>query len=795
MKLFPGKERGVARPVLPNRESVFFPGVTLPVVVTHPLARNAVQQAMEGDRRVVVINLTEDNASPREDTLHRIGTVCHILQLVKMPDGSQRILLEGQERVTVESLETIGETLRAVTVPVAPDRRDTSGELPNLVQVLQSTFREYVTLAGTVTADTQRKVQNAESADRLVDLIAGHVALAGADRLEILRNPATVTRARHLAEHLAAEVELLKYKKSLRDRVRKRLEKSQREVFLHEQIREMNRELGNEESEEDVAREISRRAEEKALPAAVQEQIARETGRLRRLPPVSPEAGIIRTYLDWLLDLPWSDGAEQQEELPSLEHASRILDEDHYDMQEPKDRILEYIAVNHLNRSMKSPILCFVGPPGTGKTSLGKSMARALHRPFVRLSLGGVRDEAEIRGHRRTYVGALPGRIMQAMKRAGQPNPVILLDEIDKIGNDYRGDPSSALLEVLDPEQNSTFSDHYIELPFDLSHVTFLTTANSLHTIPAALRDRLEVIEIPGYTEMEKRHIARQFLIPEQLRENGLEGGTVTLRDDALRTLITEYTGESGVRNLKRQIAAIMRKLAREVQEGATPPEAYRRTVGAATVRRLLGPPRFRHDLDDHPDGRPGVVRGLAWTENGGVVLTIEAALLETTGDIILPGSLGDVMKESARIALSALLSCENTTRWAEQRGTRTVHIHVPQGAIPKDGPSAGITMFAALLSTLSGEPVSRDIAMTGEITLTGRILPVGGIKEKILAAQRRSLTTVLLPRGNAVDLEALPRECTRGITFHLVDHVRDLIPLIFPADIAIPPPQKEITA
>ncbi len=791
MKLFPGRDRGTNRPVLPNRESVFFPGVTLPVVVSHSLGRGAVQQAMETDRRVVVVNLLQEDKEVDAGNLHTCGTVCHILQLMKMPDGSLRILLEGQERVLVDDVTPTDTLLHGNVRPVETDRTDNGSELPQLTRLLQATFKEYAALSGSVTSETQRKIAAAESADRLVDLVAGHAALPAAARVPLLQEPSTLTRTQRIVELLASEVELLKLKRSLRDRVRKRMEKNQREIFLNEQIRELNRELGHDEPEEDILRDIQKRTEELQLPEQVHQQIAKETSRLKRLPPVSPESGIIRTYLDWLMELPWTERDEPDQPLPDLANAARILDEDHYDMQEPKDRLLEYIAVHTLNSEMKSPILCFVGPPGTGKTSLGKSMARALGRQFVRLSLGGVRDEAEIRGHRRTYVGAMPGRIIQAMKRAGTANPVILLDEIDKIGNDYRGDPSSALLEVLDPEQNSAFSDHYIELPFNLSRVTFLTTANSLHSIPAPLRDRLEVIEIPGYTEMEKRHIARQFLIPEQLRENGLAAGKITVREDALKALINEYTGESGVRSLKRQIASVVRKLARETLEQNREPQQYQRTVSAATVRKLLGPPRYRHDLVDVTDTPPGLVRGLAWTENGGVVLSVEAALLDTKGDLILTGSLGEVMKESARTALSVLLSNRDTTGWARRRQDKTIHVHVPQGAIPKDGPSAGITLYAALLSALAATPVPSDLAMTGEITLTGRVLAVGGIKEKVLAAQRRGISRVIIPADNAVDLEILPRECTKGISFTLIEHVRELIPMAFP-DLGSPEPAEE---
>ncbi len=782
MKLFPGKLHQSEIPVLPLREMVFFPGVVLPVVINRSRAKAAVLRAMEADRRVIAVTRSGDGESSDPTDLSEAGTISHVVQLMKMPDGSLRIMLEGQERVHLRSTRNTDDVLFATPQTIGADRSDPEGELPKLARIVQDTFKEYALLAGVVTTDTQRKVAGADSADRLVDLVAGHVPLDQENRIALLREERSVLRLRALAELLSGEVELLKLKRNVKDRVRKRLEKNQRDFFLQEQIRELNRELGQESGEEDALEEIRQRMEETPLPDPVKQRISKELERLRKLPPVSPESGIIRTYLDWLLDLPWMKAPPRTVDLTS---AATILDEDHYDMRKPKDRLLEYIAVHTLNPEMKSPILCFVGPPGTGKTSLGRSVARALGREFTRLSLGGLRDEAEIRGHRRTYVGALPGRIIQAMKRAGTHDPVILLDEIDKIGADFRGDPSSALLEVLDPEQNGTFSDHYIELNFDLSQVTFLTTANSLHTVPAALRDRLEIIEIPGYTEPEKRRIARDFLIPEQLRENGLERSRITFRRDALSRLISDYTAESGVRSLKREIASVVRKLAREMLESGTNREAYVRQIGSGTVRKLLGPPRFRYDQDLFRDSPPGLSRGLAWTENGGVVLTVEAAAFSGSGDLILTGSLGEVMKESARTALSLVLSEQDELGLEFVRSERSIHIHVPQGAIPKDGPSAGITVYAALVSILTGCATPPDLGMTGELTLTGRVLPVGGVKEKLLAAQRQGLRRVILPAGNRMDVDVLPREGKRGLDLYFVDTIREVLPLTFP-DLAL---------
>lgn len=778
MRLFPGKLHQSLLPLLPLKETVFFPGVVLPIVVTRSEGRASVNVAMEADRRVIVATRKESENSSSTDNIHQAGVIAHIVQLMKIPDGSIRIMLEGQERVTFSDVQDHDGTPHARPEAIRPDRSDSENELPRLARLIQDTFKEYVLMTSVVGTDVQKKITGAESADRLADLLGGYVPFDIDARLELLGEPVTLRRLQMLAELLNGEVELLKLKRSVKDRVRKRLEKNQRDYFLQEQIRELNRELGNESGEDDTVAEITRKMEQTPLPETVAQRITKELERLRKLPPVSPESGIIRTYLDWLLDLPWMKAPAKPVD---IRVAAGILDEDHYDMREPKDRLLEYIAVHTLNPGMKSPILCFVGPPGTGKTSLGRSVARALEREFVRLSLGGVRDEAEIRGHRRTYVGAMPGRIIQSIKRAGTHDPVILLDEIDKIGNDFRGDPSSALLEVLDPEQNATFSDHYIELPFDLSQVTFLTTANSLHTVPAALRDRLEIIEIPGYTEPEKHRIALDFLIPEQLHENGLGDSNVVLRRDALRALTSDYTAESGVRSLKREIASVVRKLTREMMESGVAPEDFTRTVGAGTVRRLLGPPRFRYDQNLGTEILPGLARGLAWTENGGVVLTVEAAVFSGSGDLILTGSLGDVMKESARTALSLILSERSNLGIEFEPAGHTIHIHVPQGAIPKDGPSAGITLYTALLSMLMHRSAPLDLGMTGEMTLTGRVLPIGGVKEKLLAAQRKGLARVALPAGNRTDVEVLPAESKRGLELFFVEHAREILPLAFP--------------
>ncbi|MFW6229191.1 MAG: LON peptidase substrate-binding domain-containing protein [Alkalispirochaeta sp.] len=617
MKLFPQqKERTRELPVLPTSQTLIFPGHTTTLFVSKEVADTTVAAATtEGGRSFLAVPQREDAEGGGPDALFTVGTLVWILHNIRMPDGTVRLIVDGRERSKIRSFDERSGVIYGSYVQITPNRRDTENELPKLSRLIRDSFEEYAKLNPTLKAEARKQVRTAETPDALVDTVAMYVPFEIETRVAIFRESSTLARSRLVVDSIDGEVELLGLKRSIRDRVRRKMEQHQKDHFLNEQIREMRRELGHDAEDGDNNEELLRKIEERNLPEDVAAQAVKEARRLAKLPGMTPEAGIIRTYVEWLLDLPWRP---EERDTPDIIRAAEILDEDHYDMEKPKERVLEYMAVQNLNPALKAPILCFIGPPGTGKTSLGKSMARALGRSFVRLSLGGVRDEAEIRGHRRTYVGAMPGRIIQAMKRAGANDPVILLDEIDKLGTDFRGDPASALLEVLDPEQNNTFSDHYIELPFDLSRVVFLTTANSLHGVPPALRDRLEIIEIPGYTEREKERIARDFLIPEQLKENGLTEGDIRFRRDGLHRLIREYTSESGVRNLKREIATIIRKLARELLEHEISPADFHRTIGAATVGKLLGPPRYRHDEGDGEITHPGVVYCLAWTENGG---------------------------------------------------------------------------------------------------------------------------------------------------------------------------------
>jgi ATP-dependent Lon protease len=779
------REEGSTFPVLPLKESILYPTTTIPVFVNRKPAVQAVQEAMNRDRQIFVVSQTRPVVQPSTAELYKVGTVAHVLQMMKLPDGSLRILIEGKKRASVMRYEQ-GEPIYARVKPIESVNVPTGESLRTYIRTIQDAFEQYANINKKISRDARSAVSRADDPERLIYLVATNVALPLEKKNDLLERPGVKPRLEELGVALDTEMEVFELKRQISTRVQKRMEKGQRDYYLKEQVKELNKELGQDE-EEDLtgAKEIENALKKKKLPEAVRERVEKELGRLRKLQPISPEAGIIRTYLDWLLEIPWFEKSEEQLDIAA---AARILDEDHYDMRKPKDRILDYIAVRKLNSSLKGPILCFVGPPGTGKTSLGQSLARALGREFVRISLGGVRDEAEIRGHRRTYVGALPGKIIQSIRKAKSRNPVFLLDEIDKMSSDFRGDPASAMLEVLDPEQNKTFVDHYLELPYDLSEVLFVTTANSLHTIPWPLRDRMEVIEIPGYSEIEKLHIANRFILPKQLREHGLETAQVTFQKKAVLQIIRNYTMESGVRNLEREISAVIRKLARRASEEENlDVESFKKQVTPKLVYQSLGKPKFERSLL-YAEPRMGLANGLAWTEMGGMLLPIETVLYKGKGELILTGNLGEVMKESARTALSYLRSCrEQFSSEIPSLASRDIHIHVPEGAIPKDGPSAGITLVTSILSALLGEVPKGDFAMTGEITLTGRVLPVGGIKEKCLAAHRHNVGHILLPRVNQKDIDELPREVAKQLQFHYADTVLEALQLLFPEAIFFP--------
>ncbi len=809
MKLFErsSRESEVAGlPVVPLKEMVVFPGMVVPFFIGKSAAGALSENTGDG-AQILLCTQRMPKPDPGPDDFHEVGTIASVIQSLRLPDGSTRLLVEGKNRASVRSMTGQGRSMTADVTVIEEAELEETDEVRALTNTVRGSYRKLVGNSGRkIGPDAQKAVERAADTVSVLNVIAGYSPLPIEKKIELLRNTGQRDRLEELAISLEAELETLDLKKRIQGRVRKRLEQSQREHYLNEQRKEIDRELGRGDDDPSGAEEMKKRLEDKNLPDEVQARCDKEIARLSKLQPVSPEAGIIRTWLDWIADLPWREYASEQHD---LRQASEILDADHYDMERPKERILDYLAVHELKPDQRGPILCFVGPPGTGKTSLGASLARSLGREFLRISLGGVRDEAEIRGHRKTYVGALPGKIVQSLRKVNSANPVFLLDEIDKMSSDFRGDPASALLEVLDPEQNVSFVDHYLEVPFDLSRIIFVTTANSIHNVPYALRDRMEIIEIPGYTEQEKTRIAKGFLVPKQLEANGLEFADIRFRDAALATVIRDYTAESGVRGLERQIATIVRKLARRaVSEGVRPPSGTRsdhtgepsadaadstRTtrkttfsavVTPKTVRKSLGKPRPNRDVA-YPEPRSGLARGLAWTELGGTLLPVEATTFRGDGSLILTGSLGDVMKESGRIALSFVRNHSHRFSLDERRIDESdIHLHVPHGAIPKDGPSAGITLTVAMLSALTGIPAHTHIAMTGEITLTGRILPVGGVKEKVLAALRNDIPNVLLPEGNRIDREELPPEVHRGLQLHFVESVMDALSLVFPASL-----------
>lgn len=776
----------VELPLVYVRDMVVFPHALAPLFASTRFSVGAVDAAMAGDKRVFVSMLKDASDDKSSDIrVEDFGTIARVLQQVRLPDGSSRLLVEGEARARLRKTVYRKEWLGAL-VETLPEDSFEGPDAEALVQVLRRDFAVYADLVKKIPGESVQVVNKAEDPRRLCDLISHALQVKVETKQELLSIVPMKDRMEALAVTLAMENEQLTLQKRITQKVRARIDRSQKEYFLQEQIKEINKELGRDGDESEQA-ELEKQILAKSPPEEVIAKARKELARLQKLQPLSPEAGVLRTYCEWIADLPWSAVTQDNRD---LDRARAILDEDHYGMKKAKERILEFIAVRQLKSRMKGPILCFVGAPGTGKTSLGKSVARALGRNFVRVSLGGVRDEAEIRGHRKTYVGALPGKIIQSMRKADSINPVFLLDEIDKMSSDFRGDPASALLEVLDPEQNSTFTDHYLEVPYDLSGVMFITTANSLHTVPYPLLDRMEVIEIPGYSEYEKLEIARHFIIPKQLEENGLADSRVSFRNDAVLEIIRHYTMESGVRSLEREIAHVIRKIAQKAVDKGFAREPSRIsefscTVSAKGIPGLLG--KRVHDDDlVYRDPNPGVAYGLAWTEMGGTLLPVETSAFEGDGELILTGNLGDVMKESARAALSYIEARAPSFGLSPADFRRkTLHIHVPEGAIPKDGPSAGITLAASLLSALTGVPVLPGYAMTGEITLTGRVLPIGGVKEKLLAAHRNKFSKVLLPEGNRKDMDDVPKEVSSDTELVFVSTVEEALKALFPPQLA----------
>ena len=756
--------------VLPLRDTVVFPHMVAPLFVGRDRSVRAIEAAMaENQRLVVIAQRDEEKEEPSGSDLYSIGTEVVIGRKLRMPDGTTSVWVQGQRRVQVLRYTQVQPFLRAEVTPV---REEAEEGLPTeaLMRAVLALFEKVVQYSRSIPDDAYVAAMNAEEPGWLADLVASVLDLDVSERQELLETTNATQRLQRVSIALASELDVLELENRIHSQVQEEVDRSQREYFLREQMRVIQSELGESDPHLQETNELREQVAEADLPDEVRERAEKELARLAGMPPSAPEVGVIRTYLDWILALPW--GNTTDDNLDIL-RAKKILDDTHYGLPKAKERILEHIAVHQLAADkMKNPILCFVGPPGTGKTSLGRSIAEALGRSFVRVSLGGIRDEAEIRGHRRTYVGALPGRIIQTMRRAGSRNPVFMLDEIDKLGQDFRGDPSSALLEVLDPEQNYAFSDHYLELPFDLSKVMFITTANLLDPIPPALEDRMEVIEFPGYMEDEKLHIARRFLIPHQLEQNGLHA--LSFSEGAILGIIREYTHESGVRNLDREIANISRKVARRVAEGKPAPKS----IGRQSLVKYLGPPRYALWLAEEND-EIGVATGLAWTEAGGDTLSIEVSIMPGKGAVQLTGQLGEVMQESAQAALSYTRSQSEVLGIEDIDFDKIdIHIHVPEGAVPKDGPSAGVTIATALISALTGRAVHHDVAMTGEITLRGRVLPIGGLREKALAAYRAGLKTMLLPRRNRSDMTEVPNGLRRRLKFVFVDNMAQVIPV-----------------
>jgi len=755
--------------VLPLKETVIFPQSVSPLAIGQERSIRLVDDTLEGERMLALVTVKDkDVDEPGWDDLYEIGTAAVVHKMIRVPDGTLRILVQGVGRIRLQG-HVQDDPYLVGEFEVVPDVVEETPELEALTRSVQDEFARLISLVPYLPSELELAAANVDDPGALSHLVVSTLRLKTEEKQALLEQPDVSSRLRDVLRILKRELEVVELGTKIQSQVQSELEKGQREYFLRQQLKAIQEELGEGDEQQAEINELRQQMEEKNLPEETRKAVERELSRLEKLPPAAAEYGVIRTYIDWILSLPWTETTEDNLD---LERAREILDEDHYDLEKVKERILEYLAVSKLKNDLSGPILCFVGPPGVGKTSLGQSVARTLDRKFVRLSVGGVRDEAEIRGHRRTYIGAMPGTIIRSLRDAESKNPVLVIDEIDKMGADFRGDPASAMLEVLDPEQNSHFRDHYLDLPFDLSKVLFICTANQLETIPGPLLDRMDVIQLSGYTEDEKLGIAQKYLVPKQLEAHGLTREQVSVGEDTLRVVIREYTREAGVRNLERRIADLLRKSAREIAEGKT------ETIEVDTdkARASLGPRRFPADPRKRT-ADPGVATGLAYTPVGGDVLFIEAAAYPGSGKLTITGQLGDVMRESAQAALSWVRSHSEELGVPEDWfAEHDVHIHVPAGAVPKDGPSAGVTMATALASLVRGVPVAEDVGMTGEITLTGQVLPIGGVREKVLAAQRAGLKRVILPSDNVHDLDDLPPETRRELEFVLVDHVEEVL-------------------
>jgi len=755
-------------PMMPIRDMVIFPYMVTPFVVGRESSVRSLEEALTGDRKIFLA--TQHDASvdePKAKEIYQVGTICNIVQSVKMPDGNIKVLVEGVERAKSTEVTDV-DGFFVATVRKGKNNFEMTPATEALMQRVTNLFESYVKLQQSLNYETMIASVKMDEAGKLSDVIAANLQLGIEEKQELLGIFDPAARLARVADVLDVEIEKLDLDRNVQSRVKRQMERAQKEYYLNEKIKAIQKELGRgEKSEFD---ELRKKIETSGMTKEVMEKATQELAKLEAMPPMSAESTVSRNYLDWLLAVPWK---KRSKETRSVDRAETVLNEDHYGLEKIKERILEFLAVRQLVKNPKGSILCFAGPPGVGKTSLGMSIAKATGRKFVRLSLGGVRDEAEIRGHRRTYIGALPGQIIQSMKKAGTRNPVFLLDEVDKMANDFRGDPASALLEVLDPEQNTTFQDHYLDVDYDLSEVLFVATANVLHTIPAPLQDRMEILRLHGYTEAEKLEIARNYLLKKQREATGLTEANISFNDDAIVSVIRDYTREAGVRNLEREIGNVCRKVARRVVKHGL---KHREDITAANISEFLGVARFR-DSEVHDSPEVGLVTGLAWTEVGGSILTTEVQILDGKGKLTITGQLGDVMQESAQAALSYIRGRANAL--GLQRDfyrNLDIHLHVPEGAIPKDGPSAGITMATALASALSKIPVRRDIAMTGEITLRGKVLPIGGLKEKLLAAQRAGVFEVILPKANEKDVPDLPEALKSAMKLHFVDQMDEVL-------------------
>jgi len=757
-------------PLLPLRDIIVFPYMVVPLFVGREKSINALEEAMNAEKDILLAaQINAKTNDPKAEDIYKVGTLGTIIQLLRLPDGTVKVLVEGRKRGRINKYLS-NENFFLVEAEEINENREVTIECEALMRSVKATFETYVKLNKRIPPEMLASVAVIDDPARLADTIVAHLTLKLPDKQKILELESPAERLEKLFELMQGEIEILQVEKKIRTRVKKQMEKTQKEYYLNEQMQAIQKELGESDEFKSELAELEDKIKNKKMSAEATKKIKKEVKKLKMMSPMSAEATVVRNYIDWMLSLPWYETTKDKID---IKEADAILDEDHYGLKQVKERILEYLAVQSLVDKLKGPILCFVGPPGVGKTSLARSIARATGRKFVRCSLGGVRDEAEIRGHRRTYIGALPGKILQSLKKAGSNNPVFLLDEIDKMSTDFRGDPSSALLEVLDPEQNNTFNDHYLDVDYDLSKIMFITTANTLHAIPLPLQDRMEVIRIPGYTEEEKLHIAQRYLQKKEMEAHGITKDNIELPEPVLRAVIRKYTKESGVRNLEREIATISRKVAKEV---AMKGRDKKIRVTMKALEKYLGVPKYRFGLAEEKD-EIGMVTGLAWTEFGGELLTTEVTIMPGKGKLIITGKLGDVMQESAQAAMSYVRSRAMLFGFEKDFYQRIdIHIHVPEGAIPKDGPSAGITMATALTSALLKIPVHKDIAMTGEITLRGKVLPIGGLKEKILAAHRGGIKKIIIPKENEKDLKEIPKKILSSLKITPVEFMDEVL-------------------